>query len=292
MLAMNSVEEFREQLREWREDGGRHSDEVVQFWDEGLETAIDDLGEERWMVLEQVAVAGLDCNRSEVVQECLERLVEQFGPNSLRIKRLIAMKMEMMEKWDDALEVLDAIIEEDEANSSARKRKIAIFKAQGDRSRTVAELNKYLKIFMSDQEAWMELCDLYILDQDYAKAAFCCEEVLLHNPHNHLYHQRQAEIRYTWGGYEQLELAKHYYSQAIKLAPSNMRALYGLLLTTSQLAASQRCPATKRKEFMAVAVWSSKQIAARHPAGGKPGGAANGQMAILKNLMGEMQITD
>ena len=96
MLAMNSVEEFREQLREWREDGGRHSDEVweevitkklplvlylrenriiwgggnlnsekkellgslsfqvVQFWDEGLETAIDDLGEERWMVLEQV----------------------------------------------------------------------------------------------------------------------------------------------------------------------------------------------------------------------------------------------
>ena len=70
----------------------------------------------------------------------------------------------------------------------------------------------------------MELCDLYILDQDYAKAAFCCEEVcqllveetgwnptaqvLLHNPHNHLYHQRQAEIRYTWGGYEQLELVK------------------------------------------------------------------------------------
>ena len=49
------------------------------------------------------------------------------------------------------MEVLDAIIEEDEANSSARKRKIAIFKAQGDRSRTVAELNKYLKIFMSDQ---------------------------------------------------------------------------------------------------------------------------------------------
>merc|ERR1712168_544909 len=166
-------------------------------------------------VLEQVAVAGLDCNRSEVVQECLERLVEQFGPSSLRIKRLIAMKMEMMEKWDDA----------------------------------VAELNKYLKVFMSDQEAWMELCDLYILDQDYAKAAFCCEEVLLHNPHNHLYHQRQAGIRYTWGGYEQLELAKHYYSQAIKLAPGNMRALYGLLLTTSQLASSPRCPASKKKEF-------------------------------------------
>merc|ERR1719499_2696081 len=218
-----TCEEYREQLREWREDGGRHSDEVVEFWDE----------------------------------------------------------------------VLDAIIEEDEANSSARKRKIAIFKAQGDRARTVAELNKYLKVFMSDQEAWMELCDLYILDQDYAKAAFCCEEVLLHNPHNHLYHQRQAEIRYTWGGYEQLELAKHYYSQAIKLAPSNMRALYGLLLTTSQLAASPRCPQTKKKEFMNVAVWASKQISSRYASVGRGGGGAmQGQVAMVKSLMGELEIRD
>ena len=77
------------------------------------------------------------------------------------------------------MDLLDSIIEEDEANSSARKRKVAIFKvsqpaiviiivgsiviiiitavstpttqAQGDRARTVAELNKYLKVFMSDQ---------------------------------------------------------------------------------------------------------------------------------------------
>ena len=41
-----------------------------------------------------------------------------------------------------------------------------------------------------------------------------------------------------------------------------------------------------------VAVWSSKQIAARHPAGGKFGGAAQSQLSILKSLMGELQITD
>ena len=44
--------------------------------------------------------------------------------------------------------------------------------------------------FMSDAEAWMELCDLYILEQDYSKAAFCCEELILHNPNNHIYFQR------------------------------------------------------------------------------------------------------
>lgn len=50
---------------------------------------------------------------------------------------------------------------------------------------------------MSDQEAWHELCNLYMADGEFAKAAFCMEELLLHNPHSHLYHQRLAEIRYT-----------------------------------------------------------------------------------------------
>lgn len=51
--------------------------------------------------------------------------------------------------------------------------------------------------FMSDQEAWLELCNLYLIEGEHGKAAFCMEELLLHNPHNHLYHQRLAEIRYT-----------------------------------------------------------------------------------------------
>ena len=51
--------------------------------------------------------------------------------------------------------------------------------------------------FMSDQEAWQELCELYLIEQDFARAAFCMEELILHNPHNHLLHQRYAEIRYS-----------------------------------------------------------------------------------------------
>ena len=114
----------------------------------------------------------------------------------------------------------------------ARKRKVSIHVAQGDNVRAISELNRYLKEFMNDGEAWMELCDLYILEQvgsdshvliivepvpviklkvrrvswgitknqliehilkskqDYAKASFCCEELILQNPHNHLYYQK------------------------------------------------------------------------------------------------------
>jgi len=292
---MSSSEELREQLREWREEGGRHSDLVVQAWEaEGLDSLVADFQDEQWMVVEQVCVAALDTNRGDIVNECLGKLVDKFGASSLRVRRLIAMKLEMEERWDQALDTLDTIIEEDEANSSARKRKIAIYKAQGDTGRVVQELTKYLKVFMSDQEAWMELCDLYIQEQEYNKAAFCCEEVLLHNPHNQLYHLRMAEIRYTMGGLEQLELAKNYYSQCIKLAPSNMRALYGLLLTTTQLAASPKAPQAKRKETMALAVWASKQVGARYSQvqGGGVRGVGGQQMAVLKSLMGDLDIRE
>lgn len=47
---------------------------------------------------------------------------------------------------------------------------------------------------MTDFEAWMELCDLYLAVQDYTKAAFCMEELIMSNPHNHLYHQKFAEV--------------------------------------------------------------------------------------------------
>lgn len=288
-----NIEEYRDQLREWREDNSRHSDTIVSYWDHGMQTNIDQMGDEQWMVLEQVAVAGLDMNREDIVNACLIQLIEKFGASSLRIRRLQAMRLEMKERWDDALEVLDAILEEDVSNSSARKRKIAILKAQGETDRAVRELVKYLQVFMSDQESWLELCELYTMEQEYSKAAYCMEELLLHNPHNHLYHQRLAEIRYTMGGYDNLELAKQYYSQAVKLAPSNMRALFGLLLTVTQLASSPKCPQNKKKEFCNLALWSSKQIGSRYASVGRlEEVGTQDKITLLKSLMGDLDIRD
>jgi len=83
---------------------------------------------------------------------------------------------------------------------------------------------------MSDQEAWSELCELYLSEGDYSRAAFCAEELILHNPHNFFVHQRLAEIRYTMGGIENIKMALSYYSQALKLNFDSMRALFGIFL--------------------------------------------------------------
>ena len=48
---------------------------------------------------------------------------------------------------------------------------------------------------MPDFEGWMELCDLYLSQLDYSKACYCMKELIMSNPHNHLFYQKFAEVR-------------------------------------------------------------------------------------------------
>ena len=63
---------------------------------------------------------------------------------------------------------------------------------------------------MSDNEAWLELCDLYLKEGEFSKASFCMEELIMSNPHNHLYITRYAEIKYT-----QVRTLSHVFGQTI-----------------------------------------------------------------------------
>ena len=120
----------REYLRTLREDNVRSSDDVVDIYDAFIRDCNgSDLGDERWMILEQVVVAAFDTHRTDIVDDCLKELSTMFDfSSSLRMKRLFAMKYEMYEEFDEAMEILNSIIDEDDSNSQARKRKIAILK--------------------------------------------------------------------------------------------------------------------------------------------------------------------
>lgn len=251
--------EARDLLRVWRDNNDRKSEEVLYLWKSVLEYNLSKLGSEKFVVLEQVCLAALDCYNIPTVDYCIKQLSNEF-PNSLRVKKYYAMRLEAQERYDDALKVLDSLIKKDETNNAPRKRKIAILKAQGKHVEAIKELTDYLKIFMADTEGWQELSELYIAEQDFNKAAFCVEELILHNPHNHLLHQRYADIRYTQGGFDNVELARAYYCQALKLNPSNLRALYGVYLSSSNLAASAKCTAQKKKEAVKLTEWALSEI--------------------------------
>lgn len=253
----------RDILRTYREHSIRQSQKVVDLWDTILKNSINKLGDEKYVVWEQVCFCGLDCNRIDIAEECLYQLSNKF-PNSCRVRLLEELTLEFLERYDEAIELLDSMIQDDETNASLRKRKIAILKAKGRTVEAIKEMSEYLKKFMIDQEAWNELCDMYLSEQEYAKAAFCMEELILQNPHNHLFHLRFADIKYTQGGYDNLELAMAYYSQALKLSPSNMRALFGLFLCGKHISSSPKCSGNKKKKVKEILAWSLEQIQAQY----------------------------
>ncbi|XP_039968700.1 ER membrane protein complex subunit 2-like isoform X2 [Bactrocera tryoni] len=253
--------DVRDQFRKWREDNERRSDEIIQLWEALLENHVQKTGNERHIILEQVLIAAFDTSRLDIAGKCIETLSIEF-PESMRVMKFEAMRLEALQMYEEATDLLDEIISKDETNAAPRKRKIAILKARGMRSEAIKDLSEYLKTFMSDQEAWHELCGLYLAEGDYSKAVFCMEELLLHNPHSHLIHQRIAEIRYTMGGMENVEIARIYYSQALKLNPNNLRALYGLYLCCSYITNS-RALGSKRKEAQKMGQWALESAGVR-----------------------------
>lgn len=249
----------RDYLRKMREEQIRDGETAVRIWEEVLRDNAYKLGDELWTVQEQIAVAALDCGKFETTNDCIESLQTKF-PDSLRVRRLYGMFYESRGRYEKALAVYKKIQEKDPTNMFARKREIAILKEQNDIPKAIEALNGYLESFMSDFDAWMELADLYLQLQDYEKAAFCLEELIMSNPHNHLFHQRYAEIKYTEGGEKNLELARSYFSQAAKLNPNNMRAQYGLLLTASNIATGISKSQKDRQTNGKYVAWAAQQI--------------------------------
>ena len=88
------VDSARDLLRVWREDNVRRSADVVELWDSLLSVPSlwSSLGDEKWMVLEQVCVAAMDCHRRDVVEKCVKEIKNEFDIESLRVRRLYAMR--------------------------------------------------------------------------------------------------------------------------------------------------------------------------------------------------------
>lgn len=137
--------DVRDILRNYRENNERKSDEVLQLWEAILEDKISKVGVEKFPIYEQVAIAALDVGNIEMAEKCIARLAKEF-PGSNRVKLLVSMRLEALEMYDDALELLDSIIESDVTNAGPRKRKIAILRAKGQRTKAIHELTEYLKM--------------------------------------------------------------------------------------------------------------------------------------------------
>ncbi|CAG8469305.1 6999_t:CDS:2 [Acaulospora morrowiae] len=219
-----------ETLHELRKSGERKSELVISLGGRLIrEGYIGKLGDDVWSVYEQIFVAALDHREEALAKTCLENLEKRF-PNSPRVKILEGMKLEAEEKLDDALKLYDEILEEDDSNIAATKRRIAIFKAKGQDQQAMEALSHYLDAFYNDAEAWLELSSLYLNYHLYKQAGFCLEELILLQPQNHLYHLKYAEILYTCDNIDNITLALKEFCRVVELCEDHVRALYGIKL--------------------------------------------------------------
>ena len=285
-----SQTEAKTLLQKWREENCRCAENVREIW---YQLQGQNLGDERefivylmfymiervvslivtslisshtsvgWLILEQVCMAGLDLHDAFLVKECITELDKKF-PGSSRVSRLNVMaKLELRSRYDEANKCYEKLIAKDKTNALYYKRRVAVLEAQGRSAEAIKELTEYLKKFMNDNEAWSELCDLYVSEQEYTKAVFCAEELILAHPHNFLNHLRYAEIQYTINTAESLELARSYFAHAHKLNRESVRVLYGLHLATHALLhnTGNRTPnPVRQKELIRVRDYAVEQL--------------------------------
>uniref|UniRef100_A0A5B7A3K1 ER membrane protein complex subunit 2 n=1 Tax=Davidia involucrata TaxID=16924 RepID=A0A5B7A3K1_DAVIN len=190
------------------------------------------LGPDEWTLYEQVAVAAMDCQCLDVAKDCIKILQKKF-PESKRVGRLEAMLLEAKGSWAEAEKAYTSLLEDNPFDQVIHKRRAAMAKAQGNISGAIEWLNKYLEIFMADNDAWRELAEIYVSLQMFKQAAFCYEELILSQPMTPLYHLAYADVLYTLGGLENLQTAKKYFASTIDLTGGkNTRALLGICLCT------------------------------------------------------------
>ncbi|KAJ3425108.1 tetratricopeptide repeat protein [Anaeramoeba flamelloides] len=231
----NNWKAARDLLREYREKQQRNSFEIMKYGLPLINKKSKTLSkEELFEVMEQVFLAGLDVNLEES-NALLLKLQKQF-PKSLRVTKLSGLFEEAVGNWKKAENIYQSILKNNPSDQIAQKRLVCISKAQGNTKLTIQNLNKYLSHFQGDTEAWEELLDLYLSQQCYSKALFCCEELILAEPDNYQHHYQIANIYYTIGKRSDLIKARQYYAHSIKLlTEQNLKSFYGLYLTTNKL---------------------------------------------------------
>ncbi|CAF1421514.1 unnamed protein product [Adineta ricciae] len=244
----------------------RAHDEIVDLWTDVLaKRNLSSLGDEKWLILEQVFKSALHCSKQSIARHCLDQLEKQFKSTSRRVTTLNAMYHESIDDFKSADDIYSNLLDENETDAIVQKRQISLLKEKNQIREAISKLNTYLQLYQADQEAWSELCDLYLSEHEYVKASFCAEELLLINPHNHLNHERYASIRYSQGDYEG---APSYYFSALKINPTNIRALYGIILTSTNLATNNSSSNSRSNEnnqgFTEQIQWAREQITQKY----------------------------
>lgn len=192
--------------------------------------------------VEEFFYASIELKQLDWSQVFLTPLAQSY-PKSIKTMRQMAMMFEASNNTFKAQELYLEILQGTPEDANTMKRLISLYKNNDMVNDAISMLNKYLEINQCDEEAWSELCDIYLNRQNFAKAAYCMEEVLASNPLNYMNNIRYAEIIFSVAmansnNLSQLETCRKYFSHGLvmidqldqkKVNINVTRALWGLI---------------------------------------------------------------
>lgn len=178
---------------------------------------------------EKLFYYALELKSLDKAEKLLFEFKKTFG-NETKIIRMQTAYNEMLENYDLSLNTFKNLIKLNQDDRISLKRYLAIFKLKYNLSNIkdyTEILNEYLKIYMDDVDIWAELSDIYLLTNNYNKALFCLEEILLFFPNNYMIYTKIGDILSSFNNTESAQNALKYYSQSILINPS-LNAFWGI----------------------------------------------------------------
>lgn len=120
-------------------------------------------------LLEEFFLAALDLKQIDWAHVFLRAICQAF-PDNIKTMRFLGMYYEAAGSIFKAQEIYLEILESTPEDSMTLKRLISLCRHNDMQNDAIAMLNKYLELNQIDEEAWMDLCDMYLSRQNFLKA--------------------------------------------------------------------------------------------------------------------------
>lgn len=188
-----------------------------------------------WSVREDHVIACIQLGRTEEALSMLNLVTGRF-PRSCRAARLKGMYLESVGRFDEARATYEAALRIDPDNLMINHRFAALRVGRGEIIQALEDLHNHLESHLGDYQGWYEAGKLHARQGAYAKAVFCFEEVLMHQPGDMQLTLTVADCLYACGGVENIWMARKYYASVVESSGGgNVKALLGVCQCCARL---------------------------------------------------------
>ena len=163
----------------------------------------------------------------------LYRLIKEFGKEK-KLLRMYGEESEIDPKGGEIpMRQYKSMMINDQNDNESIKKYIFFMKLSVDlnNKQTINDYielwNFYLDAYMNDPDAYNELAQIYLMVNEYDKAIFCLEELLLHSPNDYKILNKIGDIYCSKNNSADAKMALKYYSRSIIINPTP-RAFFGI----------------------------------------------------------------